>query len=151
MNALDDFDVVIRRKTTGIVAAVPELGLYATGTDVHSALEALERKKVSLANDLTAAEMSFEKLKRSAAAPTTAAAGTSMWRDIGQFAIKVMIVIGLLAAGTIVTFNSLAARIDAQLNHVGFKLRDLRDARIGGAEFWARAEAALARAADPQS
>jgi hypothetical protein len=153
MNALDDFDVVIRRKTTRIVAAVPELGLYATGADIPAALEALESRKAALVNDLAAAEVSIEKLKRSpgASASSTAASGISLARDVGRFTIKVMIVIALLGAGMIVTFNSVAARIDAQLYHVGGKLRELRAAGIGVSELLARAEATLGRAADPQS
>jgi hypothetical protein len=55
MNQLDKFEISIRRKNDKTIAAVPQLGLYATATDIHGALDALERKKAALLEDLTAA------------------------------------------------------------------------------------------------
>ena len=45
MSPLDKFEISIRRKDDKITAAVPQLGLYATASDIHRALDALERKK----------------------------------------------------------------------------------------------------------
>src|SRR5258707_12269881 len=55
MSPLDKFEISIRRKDDKIIAAVPQLGLYATASDVYGALDALERKKAALLQDLTAA------------------------------------------------------------------------------------------------
>ena len=55
MNQLDKFEISIRRKDDKIIAAVPQLGLYATASDIHGALDALERKKAALLKDLIAA------------------------------------------------------------------------------------------------
>ena len=42
MNPPDKFDMYIRRKDDKVTAAVPQLGLCATASDIHSALDALE-------------------------------------------------------------------------------------------------------------
>ena len=55
MNQLDKFDISIRRKDHRVTAAVRQLGLYATASDIHSALDALEGKKVTLLEDLLSA------------------------------------------------------------------------------------------------
>ena len=72
MNPLDKFEISIRRKSDKVTAAVPQLGLYATAADNHAALDALERKKVELLEDLTAAgEVEFT-CSREPSAPASA-------------------------------------------------------------------------------
>jgi hypothetical protein len=40
MNPLDKLEISVRRKDDKITAAVPQLGLYATATDIHGAIDA---------------------------------------------------------------------------------------------------------------
>src|SRR5262249_40344147 len=63
---LEKFEISVPRKTEKTPAAVPQLGLYATAADIHGALDALERKKAALLDDLTAAG-EVEKLSAAAA------------------------------------------------------------------------------------
>jgi hypothetical protein len=45
MNPLDKFEISIRRKDGNIIAAAPQLGLYATATDIHGAIDLLWSEK----------------------------------------------------------------------------------------------------------
>src|SRR5215813_5999526 len=98
MNQLDKFDIFIRRKGDKVTAAVPQLGLYATASDIHSALDALERKKAALLKDLTAAG-EVEHLSAVAVADPVAPATS---QGLAQFALKVGIVVVLVAAAIVI-------------------------------------------------
>src|SRR5262245_25708327 len=89
MNPLDKFEISIRRKDGKITAAAPQLGLYATATDIHDAIDALERKKAALLEDLTAAG-EVEHLSPVAAADPVA---TATSQALTQFALKVEIAV----------------------------------------------------------
>ena|ERR1700730_6677055 len=101
MNPLDKFEISIRRKSDKVTAAVPQLGLYATAADNHAALDALERKKVELLEDLTAAG-EVESLLAVESAQRTRKR-LRLWR----FILKVVIVVVLAAITVVITTNLL--------------------------------------------
>src|SRR5690348_6202794 len=107
MNQLDKFDISIRRNDDNVTAAVPQLGLYASASDIHSALDALERKKAALLEDLTAAG-EIDNL-RSAAAADPGPSGVSY--GLAQFALKVGIVVAAVALAIVVTTNLIRSKI----------------------------------------
>src|SRR5262249_43161278 len=53
MNPLDKFEISIRRKDDKIIAAAPYFVKQKTAYDIHGAIDALERKKAALLEDLT--------------------------------------------------------------------------------------------------
>src|SRR5262249_4845257 len=106
MNPLDKFEISIRRKDGKIIAAAPQLGLYATATDIHGAIDALERKKAALLEDLTAAG-ELETLSPVAFANPIA---PSTSHGLARFTLKVGIVVVLIAIAMVVTTNLLATK-----------------------------------------
>ncbi len=48
MNPLDKFEISIRRKDDKIIAAVPQLGLYATASDIQSTARSMRWSKKKL-------------------------------------------------------------------------------------------------------
>lgn len=46
MNKFDQLDVLIRHKNGKIIAGIPQIGLFAKGSDVNGALAALDLKKM---------------------------------------------------------------------------------------------------------
>jgi len=52
MDKLSEFDIVLRRKSNGFVAGIPQLALFAKGEDIQSAIDGLEVKKRELADAL---------------------------------------------------------------------------------------------------
>ena len=109
MNPLDRFEISVRRKDDKITAAVPQLGLYATATDIHGALDALERKKAALLDDLTAAG-ELENLSPVAFAnrvtPVTS-------HGLARFTLKVGIIVVLIATAIVIATNLLATKMEA--------------------------------------
>src|SRR5262249_51343772 len=108
MNPLDKFEISIRRKDGKIIAAAPQLGLYATATDIHGALDALEQKSAALLEDLTAAG-EIEHLSPVADADPSAPAAS---QGLAQFALKVAIVVALVATAIVITANLVATKIE---------------------------------------
>jgi len=143
MNPLDKFEISIRRKDDKITAAVPQLGLYATATDIYGALDALERKKAALLEDLTAAG-EIENL--SAVAADRAAPATS---GLAQFTLKVGIFVVLVAIAIVVTTNLVATKIETTRVAWQTILQDY--SKIGGAQFWSKVEKGLDQLADPKT
>jgi hypothetical protein len=152
MNPLDKFDISIRCKENGITAAVPQLGLYATASDIHSAVDALERKKAALLKDLTAAGEMANLSGVAAADPVTLAPSYGLTR----FVLKVSIVFALVVIAIVITTNLIADKIDL----VAAKIENTRLAwqttlqdytKIGGAQFWSKVEKGLDQLADPKS
>jgi hypothetical protein len=152
MNQLDKFDISIRRKGDKITAAVPQLGLYATASDAHSALNALEQKKAALLEDLTAAG-EIENLSAVAFADPVLSAPSY---GLARFVLKVAIVIAFVAIAIVVTTNLVTAKIDL----IAAKVESTRLAwqatlqdytKVGGAQFWLKVEKGLDQLADPKS
>jgi len=145
MNQLDKFEISIRRKDDKITAAVPQLGLYATATDIHGALDALERKKATFLEDLTAAG-EVENLSAVAivdqVAPVTS-------QGLAQFTLKVGIVVALVAIAIVIGTNLIATKIETTRLAWQTTLQDYT--KIGGAQFWSKVEKSLDQLADPKS
>ena len=145
MNPLDKFEISIRRKDDKIIAAVPQLGLYATGTDIHGALDALEQKKAALLEDLTAAG-ELENLSPVAfanpVAPTTS-------HGLARFTLKVGIVVVLIAIAIVVTTNLLATKIETA--RAAWQTTLQEHTKIGGAQFWSKVEKSLDDLANPKT
>ena len=137
MSPLDKFEISIRRKDDKIIAAVPQLGLYATASEIHGALDALERKKAALLQDLTAAG-EVENLSAVAVAdpavPTTS-------QGLAQFTLKVGIIVVLVAIAIVVTTNLVATKIEA--TRAAWQTTLQEHSKIGGAEFWSKVEQGL--------
>jgi hypothetical protein len=145
MNPLDKFEISIRRKDDKIIAAVPQLGLYATASDIHGALDALERKKAALLEDLTAAG-ELENLSPVAFANSVAPATS---HGLARFTLKVGIVVVLIAIAMVVTTNLLATKIETTRAAWQTTLQD--NTKIGGAQFWSKVEKSLDDLANPKS
>ena|SRR5215471_2455301 len=145
MNQLDRFEISIRRKDDKIIAAVPQLGLYATASDIHGALDALERKKSALLKDLIAAG-EVEHLSAVAVADPVAPATS---QGLAQFALKVGIVVVLVAAAIVITSNLVATKFESARLAWQATLQDYT--KIGGAQFWSKVEKGLDQLADPRS
>jgi hypothetical protein len=145
MNQLDKFDISIRRKEDKVTAAVPQLGLYATASGIQSALDALERKKAALLQDLTAAGEMDNLSAAVAAGPVPPAASSGL----AQFALKVGIVVAAVAIAVVVTTNFITTKIEHTRLAWQATLQDY--GKIGGAQFWTKVEKGLDQLADPKS
>jgi hypothetical protein len=142
---LDEFDVVIRRKGTNTIAIVPQLGLYARGTDIPSALELLEQRKKILREDLEAGVIDEDDL---VVERVRAESRGSRSGGIGQFTIKAVILIALLTLTGWVASDILSTRIENVIDKTRFALQETK---VGGAQFWTKLESDLERAASPAS
>jgi hypothetical protein len=145
MNPLDKFEISIRRKDGNIIAAAPQLGLYATATDIHGAIDALERKKAALLEDLTAAG-EIEHFPPVAAADPVAPAAS---QGLAQFTLKVGIVVVLVAVAIVITTNLIATKLETTRVAWQATLQDY--SKIGGAQFWSKVEKSLDDLANPKS
>jgi hypothetical protein len=145
MNPLDKFEISIRRKDDKIIAAAPQLGLYATATDIHGAIDALERKKAALLEDLTAAG-EIEHLFPVAAADPVAPAAS---QGLAQFTLKVGIVVVLVAIAIVISTNLIATKLETTRVAWQATLQDY--GKIGGAQFWSKVEKSLDDLANPKS
>jgi hypothetical protein len=145
MNQLDKFDISIRRKDDKVTAAVPQLGLYATASDAHKALDNLERKKAALLDDLIAAG-EIDNLSAAAAADPVPPAASY---GLAQFALKVGILVAAVAIAIVVTANLITAKIEQTRLAWQGTVQDY--GKIGGAQFWAKVEKGLDQLADPKS
>jgi hypothetical protein len=143
MTALDQADVVIRRRDGKFFASIPQLSLYAKGESVEAALAALETKKAALAADL--AEVG--ELDTLDIAPLGYGAGTTAAPVPGSvrgFAIKTAIVAIAIAAVLVVSGVFVASGLQAVVN-------DVKKIKIGGEPFWAHVEEEVDRMASSQS
>ena len=145
MNQLDRFEISIRRKDDKIIAAVPQLGLYATASDIHGALDALERKKAALLKDLIAAG----EVEHLSAVPVADPVAPATSQGLAQFALKVGIVVVLLAAAIVITSNLVATKLESTRLAWQATLQDYT--KIGGAQFWSKVEKGLDQLSDPKS
>jgi hypothetical protein len=145
MNQLDKFDISIRRKDDKVTAAVPQLGLYATASDLHSALDALERKKATLLEDLTAAG----EIDNLSAAAAVDPAPPAVSYGLARFALKVGIIVAAVAIAIVVTTNLITTKLEN--TRVAWQATLQEHSKIGGAQFWAKVEKGLDQLADPKS
>ena len=145
MSPLDKFEISIRLRDDKITAAVPQLGLYATASEIHGALDALERKKAALLQDLTAAG-EVENLSAVAVADPAVPAAS---QGLAQFALKVGIIVVLVAVAIVITTNLVATKIEA--TRAAWQTTLQEHGKIGGAQFWSKVENSLDDLANPKS
>jgi hypothetical protein len=135
MSRVDEFDVVIRRGKGKVVARIPQLGLYATGDDIPTALATLEQKRTALLADLADAG-GLEDIE---VRPYAVRMGSGR-DDIRQFALKAVIVVALITVALFVSGALVASRFERAAQKL---------TRVGGGQFWSKVERGLERAADP--
>ncbi len=141
MSRIDEFDIVIRHKGEKVIAGIPQLSLYAKADDVHAAITALEQKRTAFFGDLAETgalddlEVRHYGVER---APPRRHGG------LGQFTLKALIVIGLIAGAVALSTVLLTSRIERLVAHTDAQMK-----QYTGAPFWRKLEGELARAADP--
>lgn len=130
MAQFEDFDIVIRHASGKVIAAIPQLGIFAESETVDTAIQKL---KEEYAQHAVSAQANF-----SPQFETPYATQHRPAHGLGVFAIKTAIVTGMLALALIVFTSVIADRIE-ELSHI----------KIGGAPFWSKVERELANVADP--
>src|SRR5262249_25079187 len=141
MSRIDELDIVIRHKGGKVIAGIPQLSLYTKADEVHAAITALEQKRTAFFGDLAESgalddlEVRHYGVER---APPRQPAG------LGQFTLKAVIVIGLIAGAFALSSLLLATRIERLVANADAQMK-----QYTGAPFWAKVERELERAADP--
>jgi len=144
MSRIDELDVIIRHKDGKVIAGIPQLSLYAKADDVHSAITALEQKRTAFFGDL-AESGALDELEVRNYFPRRASP-----RDhggLGQFTLKALIIVGLIAGAFILSAALLVPRIERIVENTEAKMQQYT--KVGGAQFWEKLERELGRAADP--
>jgi hypothetical protein len=141
MSRIDELDIVIRHKGGRVIAGIPQLSLYAKADDVHAAITALEQKRTAFFGDL-ADSGALDDLEVRDYSPRRVS-----HRDhggLGQFTLKALIIIGLIAGAFILPAALVVPRIVANT-----EAKMQQYTKVGGAQFWEKLERELGRAADP--
>jgi len=144
MSRINEFDIVIRHKGGKVIAGVPQLSLYAKAEDLHGAITALEQKRTAYFGDLAESGALDDLEVREYAVSSASPRGHG---GLGQFTLKALIVIGLIAGGFILSAALLAQRIERIVENTEAKMQQYT--KVGGAQFWENLERELGRAADP--
>jgi hypothetical protein len=131
---LDELDMVVHCRSGRYLAKIPQVGLYATGDSLPKAIAALEFKKKSLLEELSAANA----LDQIPAADAEVPAKKTALTELGVFAAKAVIVVTLVLGAVGYTRHA----VEAEINKITAP-------KIGGTVFWADVESSVARAADP--
>jgi hypothetical protein len=146
MSRIDELDIVVRQRGPKVSAGIPQLALWTTAADAQSAITALEKKRAALLADL--AEVGgledLEVRPYSSGFEPRARRG-----ELAQFALKVLIVVGVIAGLFTLSGALLASRVERVVQSTQAKMQQYT--KIGGAQFWERLERELERAADPAS
>jgi hypothetical protein len=143
MSSIDELDIVIRRKSGKVTAGIPQLGLYATGNEVGTAIAALEQKRAAFLADLSEAGGldDFEVRHYN-----VGSAPQRRGSELGQFTLKVLIAISLIAGAFLLSAALLTSRIERLVDNTEAKMQQYT--KIGGPQFWAKVQGELERAAD---
>jgi hypothetical protein len=144
MSRIDELDIVIRHKGGKVTAGIPQLGLYATADDVHAAITSLEQKRAAFLADLSEAGGldDLEVRHYNVGSPPQ-----RQRSELGQFTLKALIIIGLIAGAFILSGALMVPRIERIVANTEAKMQQYT--KVGGAQFWAKVEDELERAADP--
>jgi hypothetical protein len=144
MSRIDELDIVIRHKSGKVTAGIPQLGLYATADDVHAAITSLEQKRAAFLADLSEAGGldDLEVRHYNVGSPPQ-----RQRSELGQFTLKALIIIGLIASAFILSAAVLAPRIELVIENTEAKMQQYT--KVGGAQFWTKVEGELERAVDP--
>jgi hypothetical protein len=137
MSIIDELDIVIRHKSGKVTAGIPQLGVYAKADDVHAAITALEQKRAAFLADLSEAGGldDLEVRHYNVGSPPQRRRS-----ELGQFTLKALIIIGLIAGAFVLSAALVAPRIERVVEQY---------TKVGGVQFWAKVEDELERAADP--
>jgi hypothetical protein len=137
MSRIDELDIVIRHKSGKVTAGIPQLRLHATADDVHAAITALEQKRAAFLADLSEAggldDLEVRHYNVGSAPPQRRS-------ELGQFTLKALIIIGLIAGAFVLSAALVIPRIERVVQQY---------TKVGGAQFWTKVEGELERAADP--
>jgi hypothetical protein len=144
MSRIEKLDIVIRHKNGKVIAGIPQLSLYAKADDIHSAITALEQKRTAYFGDLAESGALDELEVREYAVPHASPRGHG---GLGQFTLKALIIIGLIAGAFVLSAALLAPRIERIVENTEAKMQQYT--KVGGAQFWEKLERELGRAADP--
>jgi hypothetical protein len=144
MSNIDEFDTVIRRKGGAAIAAVPRLGLYAQGSDVTSALAALEQKKTALVADIDAGLVDADLITK----PEQVQLRSARTTNVGVFALKTGIFIVLGTLGTLVAATLISAKLEGAIDRARFAAQAMLYQGVERS-FWTGFEDLIERAADP--
>jgi hypothetical protein len=144
MSIIDELDIVIRHKSGKVTAGIPQLGVYAKADDVHAAITALEQKRAAFLADLSEAGGLDDLEVRHYNVGSTPERRRS---ELGQFTLKALIIIGLITGAFILWAALLVPRIERVIENTEAKMQQYT--KVGGAQFWAKVEDELERAADP--
>jgi len=144
MSSIHELDIVIRRKRGKVTRGIPQLGLYATGNEVGAAIAALEQKRAAFLADLSEAGGldDFEVRHYN-----VGSAPQRRRSELGQFTLKALIAISLIAGASLLSAALLTSRIERLVENTEAKMRQYT--KVGGAQFWAKVQGELERAADP--
>jgi len=144
MSRIDELDIVIRHKSGKVTAGIPQLGLYATADEVHAAITSLEQKRAAFMADLSEAggldDLEVRHYNVGSAPPQRRS-------ELGQFTLKALILIGLIAGAFILSAALVVPRIERVVENTQAKMQQYT--KVGGAQFWAKVEGELERAVDP--
>jgi len=142
MSRIDELDIVIRHKGGKVIAGAPQLSLYAKADNVHAAITALEQKRTAYFGDLAEALDDLEVRDYTVQRVSPRDHG-----GLGQFALKALIIIGLIAGAFVLSAALVAPRIERLVENTEAKMQQYT--KLGGAQFWAKVEGELERAAEP--
>jgi hypothetical protein len=174
MSRIDELDIVVRHKGGKVIAGIPQLSLYAKGDDIHAAITSLEQKCADFVADFS----EFGVLDGLEVRPYAAKRSVVVEHgdNLGRFTLKALIVIGLVVGTLTASTLWLASRLErviantetrvqqytatvqgyteAKMQEYGammqqYAARMEQYTKLGGAQFWERAEHELERAADP--
>src|SRR5262249_53448118 len=144
MSRIDELDIVIRHKSGKVTAGIPQLGLYATADAVHAAITPLEQKRAAFFADLNEAGGLDDLEVRHY---SVRSAPQERRSDLGQFTLKALIIVGLIAGAFILSAALVVPRIERIVANTEAKMQQYT--KVGGAQFWAKVEGELERAVDP--
>jgi hypothetical protein len=144
MSRIEELDIVIRHKDGKVIAGIPQLSLYAKADDIHSAITALEQKRTAYFGDLAESGELDDLEVREYAVSRTPLRGHG---SLGQFTLKALIIIGLVAGAFILSAALLVSRIERIVENTEAKMQQYT--KVGGAQFWEKLEREVGRAADP--
>jgi hypothetical protein len=153
MRHVGELDIVIRHKGTKVSAGIPQLALWATAGDAHAAITALEQKRAAFLADAAEAgvleDLEIRPYNVGYAPPPRRG-------ELRYFAVKALIVIGLIAGITALSagllapkFEQLVGKVEQMVENAQAKMQQYT--KVGGASFWEKMEHELDRAADPGS
>jgi len=127
-----------------VTAGIPQLGLYAKAEDVHAAITALEQKRAAFLADLNEAGALDDLEVRHY---SVGSAPQRRHSGLGRFTLKGLIIIGLIAGAFVLAAALVAPRIERVVENTEAKMQQYT--KLGGAQFWAKLEGELERAAEP--